>query len=156
MATPIVFVHGVGLGPLPYLGFITEMLDNSNGAPMMVIELPFVSQRLGGLSGSTAPHEEKTTAQIADAMAAHDMTQATFVGHSLGTIYLAWLARLRPSLLASLVFIDPITFLLHHHKVAQSFIYSRPEPGSMQGRCEHYFIKSEQSIVSYFHKHFYW
>ena len=66
-------------------------------------------------------------------MAKHGMQSATFIGHSLGTVYLAWLARLQPQLLASAVFIDPIVFLLHHHKVAQSFLYSRPEKTNFRG-----------------------
>lgn len=39
-AAPLIFVHGVGLGPLPYTKFIEEMLSNSDGAPMLVVELP--------------------------------------------------------------------------------------------------------------------
>ena len=66
------------------------------------------------------------------------------------------MARLRPSLIASAVFIDPIVFLLHHHKVAQSFLYSRPQKRDALGAVERYFIKSEHSIISYFHRHFYW
>ena len=151
---PLVFVHGVGLGPLPYFGFIDSMLSNSKGAPMLVLELPFVSQRLSGLKD--APQEERTSKEIANAMAAHGLTKATFVGHSLGTVYLAWLARLQPQLLASCVFIDPIVFLLHQHKVAQSFLYSRPDKDNTKGHVERYFIKSEHSIVSFFHRHFYW
>ena len=73
---------------------------------MLVLELPFVSQRLSGINH--APQEARTSQEIADAMARHGMSSATFIGHSLGTVYLAWLARLQPQLLASCVFIDPI------------------------------------------------
>lgn len=152
--TPLVFVHGVGIGPLPYAGFISRMLANADGAPVMVIELPFVAQRISGIS--RAPSEEQTTNEIAAAMARHGIEHATFVGHSLGTIYLSWLARRRPDLLASCVFIDPIVFLLHHHNVAQSFLYSRPDGSEPLETVQRYFIKSERSIVSYFHRHFYW
>ena len=153
-AAPLVFVHGVGLGPLPYTGFIDDMLKRANGAPMMVIELPFVSQRLSGLNH--APHEDRTTDAIEEALHRHGIQSATFVGHSLGTIYLAWLARLKPHLLASCVFIDPIVFLLHHHKVAQSFLYSRPLKQDAKAKVERFFVKSEHSVVAYFHRHFYW
>ena len=70
--TPIVFVHGVGLGPLPYKGLIDNMLTNARGAPMLVLELPFVSQRLSGLH--KAPQEARTSQEIADAMATHGST----------------------------------------------------------------------------------
>ena len=154
--TPLVFVHGVGLGPLPYKKFIDEMLKRADGAPMLVIELPFVAQRLSAIGPVHAPHEVRTAAEIAEAMDRHGIERATFVGHSLGTIYLAWMARTQPARLASCVFIDPIVFLLHHHKVAQSFLYSRPQKRDALGAVERYFIKSEHSIISYFHRHFYW
>jgi len=150
-ATPLVFVHGVGLGPLPYVGFIEELTKQSNG-PTIVIELPFVAQRLSGLP--QAPDEMRTVEAIAGALQRHNIHAATFVGHSLGTIYLSWVARLRPELLASAVFLDPICFLLHHSKVCANFLYAKPADD--QADLEHYFIKSELSIVSYFHRHFYW
>jgi len=150
-STPLVFVHGVGLGPLPYIGFIEDLTRSSDG-PLIVIELPFVAQRLTGMS--RAPQAARTVDAIEAALRRHNIQAATFVGHSLGTIYLSWVARLRPSLLASAVFIDPICFLLHHSKVARSFLYSQPE--GIESSVEHYFVKSELSIVSYFHRHFYW
>ena len=56
--------------------------------------LPFVSQRLTGLNH--APHEDRTTDDIAEALSKHGIEKATFVGHSLGTIYLAWLVKALP------------------------------------------------------------
>ena len=47
-ATPLVFVHGVGLGPLPYIGFLDDLGRQSDGG-MIVIELPFVANRLSAL-----------------------------------------------------------------------------------------------------------
>ena len=126
-ATPLVFVHGVGLGLTPYLDFLKRLreLRSSGGhrPPMLVLELPFVSQRLAGLW--SLPQEVRTTEEIGRAMARHQMPRATFVGHSLGTVYMSWVAKLRPELLASCVFIDPIVFLLHQRKVrppAQRFM----------------------------------
>ena len=145
---PVVFVHGVGLGPLPYIGFITEMAGQS---PTIVLELPFVSQRL---SAGRAPPPHSTVRAIEGAMKRHGIATATFVGHSLGSVYLSWVAKLRPNLVASFVFIDPIVFLLHHHKVAHSFLYKKPL--SVLEVVENYFVKSEQRIVSYFHREFFW
>ena len=117
--SPIVFVHGVGLGLAPYLGWLKHLRNlhafGRRRSPMLVLELPFVSQRLGGLR--SLPQEQRTTDEISRAMARHQLKSATFIGHSLGTVYLSWLAKLRPELLASCVFIDPIVFLLHQRKV---------------------------------------
>jgi len=151
-SSPVVFVHGVGLGPLPYLGFIEQLLQD--GSPLLVLELPFVAQRLSALGERTAPQQARTVQAIADAMHTHGLPSATFVGHSLGTVYLSWVAQLQPSLLASAVFLDPIVFLLHQPKVAFNFLYA--EPQDTLSAVEHYFIKSEHSIVHFFHHHFVW
>ena len=149
--TPLVFVHGVGLGPLPYVGFIEQLSEQSAG-PVMIIELPFVAQRLSGLFKN--PQHDSTVQAIECSMTRHGINSATFVGHSLGTVYLSWVAQQRPQLMASCVFIDPIVFLLHQPKVATNFLYAKPK--STLSAVEHYFIKSEHSIVSYFHRHFFW
>ena len=100
------------------------------------------------------PHQQQTVEAIGNAMASHGLRAATFVGHSLGTVYLSWVAQLRPSLMASSVFIDPICFLLHQPKIASQFLYDAPK--DTLSAVENYFIKSEHSIVSYFHRHFFW
>lgn len=148
--TPVVFVHGVGLGPLPYIGFIDELLLQAAEAPLMVLELPFVAQRL---FGGRPPTQKACVDAISVAMDARGIRAATFVGHSLGSVYLSWVAQLRPHLIASAVFIDPIVFLLHHQKVAHQFLYKRSE--TAKEAVESYFVKSERRIVSYFHRHFY-
>ena len=100
------------------------------------------------------PLTSSTSATTTPASPPPGFRAATFVGHSLGTVYLSWVARLRPSLIASAVFIDPIVFLLHHHKVAHNFMYEKPSDAL--SAVETYFIKSEQRIVSYFHRSFHW
>ena len=203
--SPIVFVHGVGLGLAPYLGWLKHLRNlhafGRRRSPMLVLELPFVSQRLGGLR--SLPQEQRTTDEISRAMARHQLKSATFIGHSLGTVYLSWLAKLRPELLASCVFIDPIVFLLHQRKVwpsptrlclphaplshmhttsprmdtvahravrapmrapvrarcvqvAHAFIYDKPARDDPQAQVETFFVKSERSTATYFHRHFYW
>jgi len=151
--TPIVFVHGVGLGPLPYLGFICSLKKQCK-APTIVVELPFVAQRITTGFRQAAASQPQVVADIEAAMGNHGIRAATFVGHSLGSVYLSWVAQLRPQLIASAVFVDPIVFLLHHHKVAHAFLYE--EPTSSLAAVENFFVKSEQRIVQYFHQNFFW
>ena len=120
-------------------------------SPTIVLELPFVSQRI---SAGRAPPPRATVRAIEAAMRRHGIATATFVGHSLGSVYLSWVAKLRPDLASSFVFIDPIVFLLHHVKVAHSFLYETPRGAT--AIVENYFVKSEQRIVSYFHREFFW
>ena len=50
--------------------------------------------------------------------------------------------------------VHPHGLLLRQPKVAAQFLYSRPTDAL--SAVEHYFIKSEHSIVCYFHRHFFW
>ena len=88
-------------------------------SPTIVLELPFVSQRI---SAGRAPPPRATVRAIEAAMRRHGIATATFVGHSLGSVYLSWVAKLRPDLASSFVFIDPIVFLLHHVKVSPLYL----------------------------------
>ena len=150
--TPLVFVHGVGLGPLPYIGFISSLKKLK--APTIVVELPFVAQRITTGFRQAAASQTQVVEDIEAAMGSHGIRAATFVGHSLGSVYLSWVAQLRPQLIASAVFVDPIVFLLHHHKVAHAFLYEQPTDS--QTAVENFFVKSEQRIVQYFHQNFFW
>lgn len=38
-AEPVVFLHGVGFGLLPYLGFVQKLLKTFSGQPMIVLEV---------------------------------------------------------------------------------------------------------------------
>lgn len=161
---PIVFVHGVGFGLLPYTGWARKLLHAARGAPVMLLCLPFGAQQLGAELGwrRTPAHAEQATWEVALALRKHGHREATFVGHSLGTTVLTWLCRLRPRLVASSVFIDPICFLLHHASVSRGFLYSRyvPPPTSERARLEkqveNYFITSEAGMLHHLHKHFHW
>ena len=168
--TPVVFVHGVGFGLLPYTGWVRKLLHAASGAPVLLYCLPAAAQQLGPELGwrRTPAQADQATWEMALALRRHGLRNATFVGHSLGTITLAWLTRRRPKLVASSVFIDPICFLLHHAAVSRSFLYSRsaapPQDGAGHGggaaaltqQVENFFITSEACTVNYFHKHFHW
>ena len=40
----LVFIHGIGIGPAPYMDFVSQAARE--GQPVVVLELPFASQRL--------------------------------------------------------------------------------------------------------------
>ena len=69
--TPLVFVHGVGLGPLPYLSFVDRLTSSTDGA-LIVVELPYVSQRLSGIP--KVPPQAHLVKAIESAMAEHQIT----------------------------------------------------------------------------------
>ncbi len=125
--SPIVFVHGIGVGLLCYLSFFKQLVMESD-RPVVAIELPHVSSLLYPIYRPVV-EDVPTVAEMVDAVehifrkhgfvrstrqgGKGQLNKATFIGHSLGTTVLAWIIRHRPHLVQKAIFIDPICFMLH-------------------------------------------
>ncbi len=48
-----------------------------------------------------------------------------FVGHSFGTITVAWIRKMRPQIVDAMVLIDPVSVCLCWPKTAFNFVYRR-------------------------------
>lgn len=116
----IVLLHGVGIGPSPFLYFL-HVLSQSFPAlqlPVLAIEVPFVSLRWAKPEGNPAGH---VADDIAVLLKERGYKRACVIGHSYGTAMASWLLqslRARP-LIHSLVLIDPISLLLFRSEVVQ-------------------------------------
>ena len=64
-------------------------------------------------------------------LAYHGFSTGTFMGHSYGTSWLSYVCKYAHSTVAALLFLDPICFCLHHPHLTKSFVYHRPDPGSI-------------------------
>ncbi|CAN0112244.1 unnamed protein product, partial [Phaeothamnion confervicola] len=149
---PVVFVHGVGMGLSAYLGFVLR-LATTQGARrcIMMIELPHVSMKLGK---ERVPSAAEIVDNVARAMHTHGFVAATWVGHSLGSCTVATVVRARPELVHSLVFLDPVCFLLWEVNVMRNFCYLTPS--TPRQHVLRYVSSGELFISYYFHRHFWW
>eukprot|EP00811_Abedinium_folium_P033929 NODE_6856_length_1631_cov_6.857048.p1 GENE.NODE_6856_length_1631_cov_6.857048~~NODE_6856_length_1631_cov_6.857048.p1 ORF type:complete len:520 (+),score=79.59 NODE_6856_length_1631_cov_6.857048:69-1628(+) len=128
LAPPLVFVHGVGIGLLPYCWATLPMLLRlRRGSGVMIACLPYVSM----LPAECMITRPPSGAQLADDIrtmvtqhARQNEPTAVFVGHSYGTCVLAQLLHRHPQLFAGLVCLDPMCFLLHHSHMTSNFLYS--------------------------------
>ena len=158
--TPIVLLHGIGVGPVPYYRVVdalmerVDMPDGANGfagRPLMVLELHAVSQRL-------APPELHRDGFVAETRAALALVGhpegAIFIGHSWGTFCLGWLVRNAPDLVLGACFCDPVCFLLHHTDVLKSILYM--EPSSLLEEVLHYIVRAELFFNCYMRRSVYW
>ena len=64
-------------------------------------------------------------------LAYHGFKKGCFIGHSYGTSWLSYVCKYAPSAVAALLFLDPICFCLYHPHLTKSFVYHRPDPGSV-------------------------
>mmetsp|Transcript_28213 Transcript_28213/g.64826 ORF Transcript_28213/g.64826 Transcript_28213/m.64826 type:complete len:1022 (-) Transcript_28213:118-3183(-) len=136
---PIVFIHGIGIGPISYAQFIAEM--QPLGREIFVVELPFVAQRCM----TNVPSESEFLSSI---------EQAVFVGHSLGSTYIAQIARNRPAMIAGAVFIDPVCFLMHHPEITYEMVFRKCS--GIGEFVEEYLVRSEFFASFYLQRHMHW
>jgi pimeloyl-ACP methyl ester carboxylesterase len=63
-------------------------------------------------------------------LATYGFSKGTFVGHSYGTCWLSYACKYAPTLVAALLFLDPVCFCLHYSRLTKNFVYHRPDPGT--------------------------
>jgi hypothetical protein len=127
--TPLVFVHGIGVGLIVYLPLIARFLKS--GRPIFLPEIPYVSgfRFWQGTNAVLAPAVVAST--MTAMLATHGYMRGTFCGHSYGTSWLSYMCKYAAHAVAAVVFLDPICFCLHVPRLTKQFVYHRPDPGSI-------------------------
>jgi pimeloyl-ACP methyl ester carboxylesterase len=116
--TPIIFVHGIGVGLVMYLNLIRALVTND--CPVVCIELPFISSKLGACE---VPSIGEQVASVESLCKRWGFEKAMFVGHSYGSVMLSWMTQHLPSRVAGLAFIDPVVLMLNLKDVLYNFLY---------------------------------
>ena len=136
---PVIFVHGLGLGLVPYVPFVVQLYRSFGGErPVVLVELRHISLRFI----ARMPTMEAIATSLRDIAALHSGRGsgsgsgsgpigggALFVGHSYGTACLARLEKLYPGTLSAAVLIDPVCFLVLRPELLHNFIYRSPGEG---------------------------
>jgi hypothetical protein len=89
---PIVFLHGVGFGVLPYLHFIRDVMKACPASPVIVLEMPHVALRLC----KEAAEIDAVAESAVNALKRLGAEKACFVGHSYGTFVISRILQLYP------------------------------------------------------------
>ena len=118
---PIVFIHGIGVGFLPYMALIFTLPTEVD---VFLVEWPHVAMKMT----VRGPTVEESVSSIVRLLDDHQHENACFVGHSLGTVLVPWMLRdpRGRRRIASTVLMDPVCFLLCDPTVATKFIYKDP------------------------------
>lgn len=118
---PILFLHGIGLGLTPYTFFIHLLTATPN--PIIALECRHLSMLLN----STNPAVDTVANAAAAALQSLDVQSACVVGHSYGTFTASRLLQLHPSLVHSMVLIDPVCFCMFTGHLIKNFVYRDPD-----------------------------
>jgi pimeloyl-ACP methyl ester carboxylesterase len=120
---PLVVCHGLGINLLPYLIFVRTLLANGfEGRPIFLLSFTHISMHVD----ERVPSSAETVACIKDLLDRWDFKGAHFIGHSFGTVVLAWMLRRARERVHCCTFIDPIVFLLYKPTLMYNFFYRAP------------------------------
>ncbi|QRW16517.1 hypothetical protein RhiXN_04518 [Rhizoctonia solani] len=160
---PIVFMHGLGIGPAQYSMFISQILREFPNRPVLVPLQPHISQAIfhpGHLDALNKTElvdtlrgllEELGWAQSDDKPSS---SRVTFISHSNGSVPHAWMLKAYPQLLQRNCFVDPVTFCLWEGDVCYNFVYKRPVNGL--DVLMRYFVGTELGIANHIQRQFDW
>ncbi|CAD7697232.1 unnamed protein product [Ostreobium quekettii] len=123
--SPIVFLHGVGLGILPYLDFVCSLV--CTGHPVIVVEYRHVAMRLSW----RIPKCSQVGDTVVSILREIGLDRATFVAHSYGTFALSRILKTNPDMVQSASFIDPVCIGMFLPKLLDTFVYKRASWESM-------------------------
>lgn len=79
---------------------------------------------------------------------------ATFIGHSFGTVIMAWFLNERKEFVNGCYFLDPVCFRLNEPDVCFNFMYRTPQNAIQL--IFSYFAGKELGISTVLSRHFWW
>ena len=143
---PLVLFHGLSTGWGGYL----PMVNVFRGREVFLINCPQISMSLD--FKPLIP--DVFTATVHSILSSHRVSSCIVVGHSFGTIQAAWLNKRHPSLISSLVLLDPVCIGLSLPDVACNFLYRKP---STFVEWLIYLMASRELGISFIlRRHFWW
>jgi len=160
---PIVFMHGLGIGPAQYSMFITRILREFPNRPVLVPLQPHISQSIfhpGHLEVLSKTELVDTLRGLleelgwAPADEKPNDVRITFVSHSNGSVPHAWMLKAHPQLLSRNLFIDPVTFCIWEGDVCYNFVYKRPT--TAMDIVMRYFVGTELGVANHIQRQFDW
>lgn len=124
---PVLFIHGIGIGLYPYANFLGELAKElaTDEVGVIALEIMPVSFRLT----HSVLDKDAMTQEILKIIRHHGWTKFVLVSHSYGSTIATHLIKspLATSYVGPVVFIDPISFLLHLPDVTYNFTARQPE-----------------------------
>jgi pimeloyl-ACP methyl ester carboxylesterase len=176
---PILFIHGIGIGLLPYIPFLRELAAQDPDVGILAVEIVPISMHI------TSPPLtcDAMCAAITRILNAHGLRRVVLAGHSYGTAVSAHLLRKQwdsmdsslnalttqtpqqngngdhvsydgGDLIAAVLLMDPIPFLLHYPAVAHNFVYRQPRRANEWQLW--YFASRDSDTARALARHFFW
>ncbi|KAJ4371928.1 hypothetical protein N0V86_008482 [Didymella sp. IMI 355093] len=155
---PILFIHGIGIGLMPYSQWLASInkedpMSTTDGeVGIIAIELMPISFRIT----RAIPRPEEICRQINMILERHGWDRVVLASHSYGSVVSTHLVRdaVTAPKIGPCLFVDPVTFLLHLPDVAYNFTARRPRHAN-----EHqlwYFASTDIGVAHALARNFFW
>jgi len=145
---PMVFLHGISTGWMLYTHLVKEIGSHRT---LILVDLDAIKIKSLNFDMPTPRQFAKSVSEI---LHRHHIGQASFVGHSFGSVTAGWFVRYFPEMVTHLTLIDPVTLLLSFPEVAYSFLYR--EPTSLTEWVIYLMAARELTISHALRRHFWW
>jgi pimeloyl-ACP methyl ester carboxylesterase len=146
---PLVILHGLGVGLVPYYVFI-YWLSQRYTFDIFVPEFPFFACR----PYESVPSSREAVAQLQDMLAADGHRAGYFLGHSFGCIVAWWMQKLAPSSVLCLTVLEPATFLMLSSDTLRERVHGKSQ--TCLEICYRYFAFRELFTMNLLCRNFFW
>ena len=156
---PILYIHGIGIGLIPQVGFLRELdaaLNSHNPRDgevgILAIEVLEVSSRLT----NSVPTRQEFVQQLKKILDFHSYDRFVLASHSYGSVLSTHILTHQPlaSRVSATVLVDPVTALLHMPDVAYNFTVRPPKHANEW--LLWYFASKDPGVAHCLGRHFFW
>merc|ERR1719453_1643367 len=116
----------------------------------MLFEMPWIAMD----PFAAIPSSSEYASWVVEAMQSHGVNQCVGLGHSFGSLPIAWLIRQYPTQLSRCILVDPVAIFLNLPDVCVNFLYKQPK--TIFGKLIRFFGAREFGIARTLMRHFFW
>jgi pimeloyl-ACP methyl ester carboxylesterase len=142
----------IQIGIWIYLPFFSDLIAQDPDVGILIIEILPISMHM------TSPplNRNANCRAISRILTSLEISHLTLVSHSFGTVLSTHILHdsILSPLVSSMLFIDPIPFLLHHPSVAFNFVYRTPRTANEWALW--FFASRDADIARALSRHFFW
>jgi pimeloyl-ACP methyl ester carboxylesterase len=157
---PVLFIHGIGIGLYPYADFLSDINSFANeqansrdgDVGILAVEIMPISFRIT----HSALNKDEICTELRQIIAEHNYDRFVLVSHSYGSVISSFIladTMLRPKV-ASALFVDPVSFLLHTPNVAYNFTVRQPRQANEWQLW--YFASKDPGVAHALGRRFFW
>lgn len=148
---PVFLVYGIGIGVTMYLKVINAIRIKDPDRTVIVLDLPHISLKLV----HQIPSLLQTLEAIDNIFKEHNLTSCNWLGHSYGSIIIAWVIKKRANYVNKVSLVDPVCFALWEPDLIYNFLYNVNPIGPIHHLAQ-YFVAKDLLVASTLFRHFWW